>query len=322
MQAEDPIRDPELTIRLFGPLQVQCPGVQEEDALPGQRLKELFAFLLLRDGRPCHRESVAEEFWPAQSQGVARKYLRQYLWRLRNGLRAMGWFDHGGELTMDREWVSLTKSDDMFVDAVELLREHRALASCTLIEPAFVARLTEILATSRGQFLPTCYEEWCQAQRTLLDTVRVELLDRLIRHHEARSEHSAALGLARLSLEIDQSRERTHRDIIRLHLHRADRSSALRAFQEMQIILRDELGVEPSLRSVDDVEPRMLTAPAVMAVQDTERRRSEDGVATSGPVFRQRVTSLRELRAALIRCQLRIARQLERIERELSRVRA
>jgi DNA-binding SARP family transcriptional activator len=55
--------------------------------------------------------------------------------------------------------------------------------------------------------------------------------------------------MARTALEIAPFRESGHRRLMRAHAAAGDRAEALRVFEECRVLLRNELGVNPSAQT-------------------------------------------------------------------------
>lgn len=69
---------PRLTVRLLGHFDLRLLGGARCD-LGSHKAEELFAFLVLRRGRPCGRDYVADLLWE-EGATQSRKYLRQALY--------------------------------------------------------------------------------------------------------------------------------------------------------------------------------------------------------------------------------------------------
>jgi hypothetical protein len=74
--------------------------------------------------------------------------------------------------------------------------------------------------------------------------------------------HGAAI------LRVDRAHEQAHRRMMRLHALRGDRTAALRQYEQCVAALAEELGVQPTRRTLtlyDRIRADRLMAPAVPA---------------------------------------------------------
>src|SRR5215510_12587097 len=75
-----------LQIRLLGQFDVRLDG--KRVMIPSRAAQSLFAYLALTSGTAHRREKLAGTFWPDTSDDLARKHLRQELWRIRKAISA------------------------------------------------------------------------------------------------------------------------------------------------------------------------------------------------------------------------------------------
>jgi DNA-binding SARP family transcriptional activator len=117
----------------------------------------------------------------------------------------------------------------------------------------------------RGDLLADCYEDWCIVERERLQGLYVRALARLMAHNSSNAEYDLAIDCARRILTCDPLREEVHRDLMRLHLEAGQPAAALRQYRQCEVLLRDELGVEPA------PETRALLAPILGATARVSR---------------------------------------------------
>ena len=221
-----------------------------DDTLPGfphQQSSLLLCFLLLNRDRPHHRDRLAAIFWEDQPSSVARKYLRNALWRLRQSLREAG----AGEtnyLTVDEESVSFVPTSRYWLD-IEVFESaigrYRNIPVEKLTEEQ-AANIEAATALYTGDLLEGVYEDWCLHDRERLQSMYLGALRSLMRFHEQRGQYDHALQYGNRILACDDTREDIHRFIMWLHWLSGDHSSALAQYKRCKQILRDEVGVPPA----------------------------------------------------------------------------
>jgi DNA-binding SARP family transcriptional activator len=86
-------------------------------------------------------------------------------------------------------------------------------------------------------------------ERTRLQLVFLSILDKLVTYCETHNAFDEGLAYGMRILRYDRASERAHRQIMRLHYLKGDRTAALRQYQQCVATLDEELGVLPSQRT-------------------------------------------------------------------------
>ncbi|WNG36403.1 AAA family ATPase [Archangium violaceum] len=179
---------------------------------------------------PTERSLLASLLWPDAPDRAARGNLRQLLRRLR---LTLGEDSLAGE---DPVWLH----EGLFIDT-RLLRD------------VFEAREYSRLSTLQGELLAgftydDCAEldEWLRVQRTRFHYLQCRAAEGEALRLEQEGQLGAALDAARRQLHLQPTSEQAWRTVMRLHLLRGDRSSALQAYRDCQAVLHRELGIDPS----------------------------------------------------------------------------
>lgn len=234
-----------LEIRLFGSL-VLHRGPQVLHAFPTRRAASLFAFLALHEGRMFDRAFLVGLFWPDRPDRHALASLRTALWRIRTSLLPLG-PEVRASIKADRTKVGFSPEFAHWED-VAAFREG-VVASRSAgdgpLDPAAADHLAEALSLYRGDLLEGCYDAWAIEEAEQLRTLRMEGLERLIRHHEAGDDWTGAAAWAREVLRLDPLREHVHRDLMRFLAEAGDRPAALRQFARCAALLWREMEIEP-----------------------------------------------------------------------------
>src|SRR5262249_40848000 len=102
-------------ITLFGSVGVRGRDGRSAD-IQTRRGSELFAFLVLEDGRSFNRSQLAEQFWSHLPEERSRRALNTELWRLTRSLRAIG-MDTDRALPRDAAGVRYVGQPGTSVDA-------------------------------------------------------------------------------------------------------------------------------------------------------------------------------------------------------------
>jgi len=255
-------------LRLLGvPALVQKDG----DLVSLERKDAALLALLALDG-PLLRERAAAMLWPDADPQKARNSLRQRLFRLR---RAAGF--------------TVVRQDATLSLAPGLLHDLAGLA----------ARIDDDPGAAAGDLLggfgyEDCEEldDWVRGARTRVRTLRREALAAAAAREESAGHVARALLFAERLAGEDPLSEQAHRLLMRLHYRRGDRAAALAAHAHCRLLLRNELGTEPSVETRDLAQliersgelpgsiarplPPAITHPPLLVGREREWRELED----------------------------------------------
>lgn len=243
----------ETRIQLCGRFVVTLGGQRVEDALPGAKGQLLFTYLVLNRVRRLDREELLTAAYGEEATPDHRPRLSVLLSKLRRVV--------GSELLVGRSEIELVLPPDAFVDveaAFEAL--HRAESHVANGEwadawgPAGVAYHVASRPLLQGHDRP-----WLDEWRRRLDDVRVHGLECFA---------AARLGLGgptlpqaedcgRRLVELAPYRETGHRILMEALERRGNVAEALRVYDRLRLLLRDELGIAPS-PAVQSVYRRLL----------------------------------------------------------------
>ena len=243
-------------IQLCGSLKVAIDGGPVEDDLPGRKGKLLFGFLVLHRDRAIRREELVGALWPDDPPVSPDRALATVLARLRAAL--------GGELIQGRAEVTLALPPSTRIDVEDARRAvGEAEAARTAGHAGRALQLAgEALAVIDRPLLPGLEASWIDDARRDLDELGLRALEVVAAAGIATGEPAAAERAARTLIERDRFRESAHGLLIRALAAQGNVAAALRAFDDLRVLLRDELGVSPSgpLRALRE---RLLAGEAV-----------------------------------------------------------
>jgi SARP family transcriptional regulator, regulator of embCAB operon len=240
-------------IQLCGRLVVEVDGSRIEDRLPGRRGRVLFAYLVLNRGRPLSRDELLMAGWGADAPMTAGNALSVLLSKLRHGL--------GADRLRGRTEIELLLPQAAFVDVEAALEGAHRAESCIAEErwaqawgPAGIA-----YHVATRPFLTGLEAPWIDQWRRRLEEVRLRGLECYA---------AASLGLggpavaqaeerARMLTELAPYRESGHRLLMEALERRGNVAEALRAYERLRVLLREELGITPS-PTVQAVHRRLL----------------------------------------------------------------
>jgi SARP family transcriptional regulator, regulator of embCAB operon len=243
----------ETRIQLCGRLVARLDGRRVEEALPGAKGKLLFAYLVLNRFRRIERDELLIAVYGEDATPDHHPRLSVLL----SKLRRVG----GPDLLTGRAQIELVLSADAFVDVEAALEAlHRAESHVAKGEWAEAWGPSGVAYHVASRHLLQSHDRpWLDEWRRRLDDVRVRGLECFA---------AARLGLggptlpqaeecARRLIELAPFRETGHLILMEALEGSGNVAEALRAYDRLRVMLRDELGIAPG-PAVQSVYRRLL----------------------------------------------------------------
>jgi DNA-binding SARP family transcriptional activator len=250
------------TIRLCGRLVVEMQGRRLEAALPSRQGRLVFVYLVLNRRRAVPRGELIDALWPESPPAAAQTLLTELLSRLRSALPP--------GTVQGRAQLSLALIDpwiDVEVAAGAVSRARDALAAGDAAAAITIAR--EGLELLAGPVVPEADRAWLDEVRRAVDELWTRLLE-LVARAGLLAGGDEAEPAARELIEREPFRESAHALLMEVHAARGDVAEALRVYENLRTLLRDELGTVPgpAVRALVDrllAESDARTPPALPA---------------------------------------------------------
>jgi DNA-binding SARP family transcriptional activator len=287
------------------------------DGFPGHQSYQLFCYLLLNRDHVQNRERLASIFWGNYATHASRKYLRNALWKLRSIFQSVG-----GEMDdyvqVGDETVGFQKTSpySLDVEAFEsLLAGSRNVAGENL-NPDQAAQLARAADLYRGDLLEGVNEEWCLYERERLSLLHLTALSKLMVYHRARRNFPAGLEYGERILAFDHTRENIHREMMLLYWLNGEPHVALAQYKRCAQILRDQLGVAPTVDTRELYEKMLhnqLDLPVMPCGEgDAAAAQREDGLENA-------LQRIRHLMRIVEETNLELQQLEEQVRREQAR---
>jgi len=198
--------------------------------------QRLLAFLAVRD-RTVTRNQVAGTLWPESSNEHAGSSLRSAVSRLDGAAR--------GAIKVTTHDLGL--GDGVVVD----VHESRALAR-RLIDRSAPRSDIDIggpaVASLSDDLLPGWYDDWAVLAAEDWLQLRIHALEAVASRLTEAGRLAEAARAALAAVRAEPLRESARAALIRVHLAEGNQSNALGEFERYRVLLRAELGIEPTTR--------------------------------------------------------------------------
>ncbi len=260
-------------------------GEQLEGKLPGRQGRLIFAYLLLNRSRPVRRDELVEALWADEGLPTGgESLLAPPLSRLRKAL--------GQNRLEGRTELTLNLGDQAQVDC-EVAQEKLAAAQDAgadvgpeVLGAAWQDAL-EAASILEGGLLPGLDARWIDEHRAYFDELRLKSLEAVARigARLGPAEQSKAERAARSAVEASPFRESARAALIEVLEAQGNVAEAMRSYEELRVLLRDELGSFPS-PALSAIHDRLLRAH-----EGSGRAGKQAGTPAAGKRSRPRPTA-------------------------------
>lgn len=232
-------------LSLFGNLQLQSDAGA---ILPivAPKVQALLAYLALEQRQPHSRDRLSAFLWPDLPESAARNNLRQTLFVLRQNLGSLA----GTLLLTSTRTVQWNGQAAVTVDVVEF--EQRIDGARRQPGDRSVGWLEEALHHYRAPFLQgmgesgsDLFDEWMLMQRERLAQKALAALNFITDAALQRADFATAQHHAQRQIEIDPLNESAYRQLLLALAKGGDSTAALAHYENLVLLLRKELEVDP-----------------------------------------------------------------------------
>ena len=238
-----------VNLSLLGPFQADIDR-QPVHSFKAQKAKALLIYLAVESRHAHQREFLMTMLWPGFAMQSAQQNLRQTLYLLHQSLPVK---ENAPDLLLvDRLTMAWNPDIPLSLDIAQFeeLADNRE-----------VTVRHQAVDLYRGHFLEDFYlpdsepfEEWVTNKRAFYFNTAQDLMSRLANDYIAMNDWSHAEEITRRLIEIDKIQEPAHRQLIEVLARSGRRQDALRQFNTLRQLLKDEFGLEPDPKTVSLVE--------------------------------------------------------------------
>lgn len=227
-------------IRCFGQLEVFAESADEAVRWPTAKSAELFAALVLNEGRAMDKWDLCERLWPEMNSKRMDHNLYSTVNRIRQALREVG-----------AENVILRDSQGYRVDLSQFTCDYIEYKS--LLPQYFSGDKLEtakrIVSLHREALLGTADYQWMEAERTQVQSLLVDCL-RVLAAHSLEHDPSQAFAFLNRLLEADPCDEKVVATLMRLHAQRRNQAALVQTYETLVKRMKHELDLEPSATTI------------------------------------------------------------------------
>ncbi|HZT41780.1 MAG TPA: tetratricopeptide repeat protein [Chthonomonadaceae bacterium] len=267
-------------IEMFGGLSVHRPG-RTIARFKTRKTAILLAYLAFYPDRTHPREELVENLWPDSEPDAGRTNLRVALNSLRRQLEPPG-TEAGSVLLADRASVRLNPH----AFSTDVADFEQAIQSAGVTPLPLTDRI-ELLAWAadlyRGPLLSGYYESWIVSEQQRLAGVFLRTLQQLVAMLQENGDTDRAILYAHRIISADPFQEEAYTSLIQLYAATGQYAAALRQYQQLEQMLREEFGQTPAPEISELAAGLQQRARPLTQVDPDRRRAAEPAANPSSP---------------------------------------
>jgi ATP/maltotriose-dependent transcriptional regulator MalT/DNA-binding SARP family transcriptional activator len=205
------------------------------------KTRDLLAFLV-HQRNPVSKETILEDLWPDYDFDKAQGLLHTSLYYLRQVLEKIGYPD-----LVNYKNKHYQLAPNLFVTDRNKFQELVAAGFNDETPPDKCYEFLErALSLYHGDYLHELDYVWLLPDREYLKNIYFEARLRLARYYLERTDYNRAISHLQLLVGLDSWSEEIHRLLMAAYAGLGNRSAIREQYQALTLILKNELGLEPS----------------------------------------------------------------------------
>ena len=226
-----------LQIKCFGHLRVSWED-QEPIKWRSEKTKELFAFLLLNQGRAMSKDEILNTLWPEDDPEKAIRQLYNGIYYIRKALDGYG---------VDKELININfnyslKLGPIEYDVASFYNMIRNDCSDSL------EKLMEIEALYTDDYLRGNDYPWSGFERESLARLYYQCLVKLSQKYIEKRQWEAAENILLKAYNLNPFEEAITEKLMELYYITGDKLKAIKHYKSFSVLLKNELNIKPNER--------------------------------------------------------------------------
>jgi ATP/maltotriose-dependent transcriptional regulator MalT/DNA-binding SARP family transcriptional activator len=217
------------------------------DAWTTRRARDIFCYIAASKHRRVEKDVLIDAFWGEDELSTIEKNFHPTISHIRKALNSRQLFKQNFLIFRDGAY-QLNPELSFFIDTEEF--EKYLLAAEKAKREKDTEGLRKNLESAhelyRGEFMAGVYDDWAEERRHYFFEQYSRVLNALAKLAFSERRWSKAIKFAGDILQTDPFREDAHRLIMKTYAAQGKRASVMEQFENLQQLLKKELGVEPA----------------------------------------------------------------------------
>ena len=248
-ESNEPLTD--LTVKVLGPVEIfRDPTMPfAADAWTTRRARDIFCYIATAKNRRVAKDVLIEAFWGEEDPASIEKNFHPTISHIRKALNSNQPLKQNfiafrdGAYQLNPQFTYLIDTEE-FMSAVQQAESAKKDKD----DDALRLFLERAYTLYRGPFLEGSYDDWAEEQRHFYEDQFARVVNGLARQAVADKQWNSALKYAGEILGLDPYREDLHRLTLRVLAAQGKPAAVKKHYDDMQRLLKDELGITPFSR--------------------------------------------------------------------------
>jgi ATP/maltotriose-dependent transcriptional regulator MalT/DNA-binding SARP family transcriptional activator len=242
----------DLTVKMLGYVEIYRDKSKPfaPDAWTTRRARDIFCYIASSRHRRVEKDVLIDTFWSDEDLASIEKNFHPTISHIRKALNSrqalkqnfLVFRDGAYQLSPELSYSIDTEDFDRAVAEAEKAKRDGD-------DQAFRKHLDAAHALYRGEFMAGIYDAWAEEQRGYYREQYARILNALAKAAFKEKNWSQSVKLAQEILQDDPFREDVHRLLMRVYAAQGKRSQVKEQFENLQKLLKSELGVEPEAQT-------------------------------------------------------------------------
>jgi LuxR family maltose regulon positive regulatory protein len=239
----------DLTINVLGHVEIFRDAAKPfaADAWTTRRARDIFCYIATSKHRRVAKDVLIDVFWPDEDPQTVEKNFHPTISHIRKALNSRQSFKQNFLLFRDGAY-QLNPELSYLIDTEEFERliSEAGTAKREKDTAALRSSLESAHELCRGEFMAGVYDDWAEERRHFYVEQRSRVLNALAKLSFSEKRWAAAMSFANELLRDDPYREDAHRLVMKIYAGQAKPASVKKHFEELQQLLKKDLGIEPA----------------------------------------------------------------------------
>jgi len=242
----------DLTVKMLGYVEIYRDKSKPfaPDAWTTRRARDIFCYIASSRHRRVEKDVLIDTFWNDEDLASIEKNFHPTISHIRKALNSrqalkqnfLVFRDGAYQLSPELSYSIDTEDFDRAVAEAEKAKRDGD-------DALFRQHLDAAHALYRGEFMAGVYDDWAEQQRGYYREQYARILNALAKAAFKEKNWSQSVKLAQEILQDDPFREDVHRLLMRVYAAQGKRSQVKEQFENLQKLLKAELGVEPEAQT-------------------------------------------------------------------------
>lgn len=208
------------------------------------KVEELFAYLVLSEGRPVEKWKLCELLWADFPEKKAEHNLHSTIYRLKSSFKKAGFIE---EFIKYKNGCYTLNIDLFYCD----LWDFRKLEKYRTLDDSNASQIKAILDLYLGELYGNKGYLWAIDESQKLNDIYTETTMKLAHYYIDKRQYDLAIRYLSKLLQYNTYNEEVYELMMKIYFYKGDRIKLMKFYKDMQETLEKELDVKPRKTTIE-----------------------------------------------------------------------